>query len=100
MSKKIIAINKTEQVDIEVEISNKEIVIVNGIVMSQKKFFREYILKDGKYLTNHIYHPVDSRKRIVEVKNGIVHCQKHSFSLSHFFEVNYIVEKVDLKDSA
>lgn len=51
-------------------------------------------IEDGTYLTNHIFHKDGVREREVVIKNNIVTVEKHSFSLSHFFEVNFILKKV------
>lgn len=52
------------------------------------------ILEDGIYLSNHIFHEVGSRERKIEIKNGSVLTENHSFSQFSFFEVNLIVRKI------
>lgn len=96
MLTKFLATNKLTKEDVEVEVQCKETIVVDGcILISKERFFKEYLIKDGVYLTNHIYHPVDSRQRYVTIENGAVIVEKHRFSQFAFFEVNYIVHKLN-----
>ena len=52
------------------------------------------LLDDGKYITNHIYHPKGVREREIEIQNGSVVTEKFKFSQFSFFDVNYVVKKL------
>jgi len=53
-------------------------------------------LPDGFYVVNHFTNRNNKGRgeREIEIKNGSVICGEHKFSQCHFFDVNFMVNRI------